>query len=121
MKNIIITISLILALTASSLAGAKNAKAPVTPDPVDFADKLVTHFGGKDSALNKEETIEVLSFLQDHLPEKTGPSGLATRLNRERCFAINHNLFASKRKQRRFVHTKSSKQYSPKTDWFIQK
>ena len=83
MKNIIITISLLLALTASSLAGSKNANKPVVPNAEEFAYVLVSHFGGKDKVLNEKETIKVLSLLQDHLPKKTGPSGLATRLSRE--------------------------------------
>jgi hypothetical protein len=83
MKKTIITLSLLLALAASSLAGSKKANEPVEPDPVEFANRLVAVFGGEDHVLDEKETIAVLSYLQKHLPEQTCPSGLSTRISRE--------------------------------------
>ena len=65
------------------MAGTKKENAPVTPDPEEFAVRLVVVFGGEDSVLNEEETTTVLRFLQAHLPEQTGPTGLSNRLSRE--------------------------------------
>ena len=79
MKKSII-ISLIIGIASSVMA----AKATVeTPAQIEFADKLVTVFGGKDNVLSEKELVRVLDFLQTNLPESTTPTNMTNRLSRQ--------------------------------------
>ena len=86
MKNAIITISILFGLTASVLAATKTVNNPVTPNPAEFAYKLVVVFGGDDHVLDEAEMTNVLAFLQAHLPEQTTPGRLSDRMNRNNNF-----------------------------------
>lgn len=83
MKRIITTISILLGLAISVMGATKTLNKPVTPNPTEFSNKLVAFFGGKDQILDKDEMTKVLAFLQANLPEKTAPTTLSARLNRE--------------------------------------
>lgn len=116
MKNIIITISLVLALTASSLAGSKNKNEPFIPNAAEFAEKLVGHFGGEDEALDQQETIVVLDFLQDHLPEQTGPTNLTSSLSRE--YNVGNAGRNDITEERHALREYAAEEY---VDWFVKK
>ena len=78
MKKSII-ISLLIATIATALTAVETVETPVQ---FEFADKLVSVFGGSDNILSKAETIRVLEFLQADLPEQTSVTAMANRLSR---------------------------------------
>jgi len=80
MKKSIIIISLIIGIASSAMAAKETVETPLQ---MEFADKLVTVFGGKDSALSERELVRVLDFLQANLPEKTSPTNMSNRLSRQ--------------------------------------
>ena len=86
MKKTIISLGLYTAVMASILASASSISEPAAPNAAEFAQKLVDSFGGKDQLLNEKETLRVLVFLQEHLPESTGPGGITGWMSTDRNF-----------------------------------
>ncbi len=83
MKKTITIITLIIGLSINAMA-AKDTVDP--PLQVEFANKLVDVFGGKDKNLSQAELVRVLQFLQANLPESTQPTNMVNRLSRENNF-----------------------------------
>jgi hypothetical protein len=83
-KKVLITLSIIFGLAVGGFAADKKVKAPITPNPTEFAHLLVKAYGGDDLALDELEMIKVLVFLKAHLPEQTTPTTMSTRLIREK-------------------------------------
>lgn len=79
MKKSII-ISLIIGIASSVMAAKTTVE---TPAQMEFADKLVTVFGGNDNVLSEKELVRVLDFLQTNLPESTAPTSMTNRLSRQ--------------------------------------
>ncbi len=83
MKKTITIISLILGFAITSIAATDRVETPVQKE---FAQKLVSVFGGKDMTLSQAELVRVLTFLQENLPEQTQPTTMTNRLSRQNNF-----------------------------------
>lgn len=86
MRGKIVALCVVLAVTASSMSGTKVNGGPTNPNAAEFAYRLVTVFGGQDKVLNEIEVLNVVRFLQEHLPETTAPGGLTGRMQSENNF-----------------------------------
>ena len=80
MKRYVIAACLLLGLSIHVMAAKEKIEVPAQ---VQLAALMIQAYAGGDGTLDEMETIGVLKFLQNNLPEETGRTRLSQKMSRE--------------------------------------
>ena len=97
---------MMLGLTINVMAAGKKVEVPAE---VQLAAYLIQAYAGEDGTLNEKETLGVLKFLQNNLPEKTGRTNMSTGLSRQ--YNVNNTPHGDMTEERNALRERNPEHY----------